>query len=154
MIGQIEERIDLGDGHALSRLSHLHDFVALAHLAFTQNAEVEARPAARRQQCRYPGFVRPNAAAIADDARLGDLEKCGADLLSVADTYCIVWQSLDGEVLAKLAVDEASPLQLLLPIAIRANLIHEDGSMLAFVPGQAPLAISLKIQPGDAAATM
>jgi hypothetical protein len=51
-------------------------------------------------------------------------------------------------------MDEVSPLQLLLPIAIRFNLIHEDRSMLAAVPGQVALTVSLKIQPGDATATL
>jgi hypothetical protein len=84
---------------------------------------------------------------------LSDLEKCGADLITVADAHRIVGQSFDREVLAELSVDEVSPLQLLLPIAIRFDLIHEDGSLLTTVPGQVPLTISLEIQPTDATPT-
>ena len=153
MMRQIEERVDLSDGHALRRLSHLHDFVARTHLTFAENAEVEARPTARCQQCRHPGFVHPNADAKACDARLSDLEKCGPDLITVADAYDIVGQPFDCEVLAELSVDEIGPLQLLLPIAIGFNLINEDGSMLASVPGQVALTVSLEIQPADATAT-
>src|SRR5271166_1787159 len=50
VIRQIEQRVDLRDGHALARLSHLRDFVAGSHLTFTENAEIEARPAAGCEQ--------------------------------------------------------------------------------------------------------
>jgi hypothetical protein len=85
---------------------------------------------------------------------LGDLEKCGPDLITVADAYDIVGQPFDCEVLTKLSVDEISPFQLLLPIAIRFNLINEDGSMLTSMPGQVALTVSLEIQASDATATL
>src|SRR5256884_8249950 len=119
MIRRIKECVDLCDRHSLVRLSHLHDLVTGSHFAFLQNAEVEPGPSAGCQQCRHPGFVHPNADAIACDTRLSDLEMCGADLITVADAHGIVGQSFDREVLAELSVDEVSPLQLLLPIAIR-----------------------------------
>jgi hypothetical protein len=81
---------------------------------------------------------------------LSDLEKCGSDLKKVADAYDIVGQPFDCEVLAKLSVDEISPFQLLLPIAVGFNLINEDGSMLTSMPGQVALTISLEIQAADA----
>src|SRR5262249_52530742 len=145
MIGRIEERVDLCDGHSLLRLSDLHDFVAGAHLAFPQDAEVESRPSAGCQQCRHPGLVHPNADAIAGNARLSDLEQRAADLITVADAYGIVWQPFDREVLAELSVDEVGPLQLLLPIAIRFNLVDEDGALLTPMPDQVALSISLYI---------
>ncbi len=149
MIGRIEERVDLCDGHSLLRLSHLHDFVAGAHLAFLQDAEVEPRPSAGCQQCRHPGLVHPNADAIAGNARLSDLEQRAADLITVADAHGIVGQSFDREVLAELSVDEVGPLQLLLPIAIRFDLVDEDGALLTPVPGQVALTVSVQIQPAD-----
>ena len=152
MIGRIEERVDLCDGHSLLRLSHLHDFVAGAHLAFLQDAEVEPRPSAGCQQCRHPGLVHPNADAIAGNARLSDLEQRAADLITVADAHGIVGQSFDREVLAELSVDEVGPLQLLLPVAIRFDLVDEDGALLTPVPGQVALTVSVQIQPADATA--
>src|SRR5215472_15393693 len=153
MIGQIEERVDLSDGHALSGLSHLHDFVALTHLTFTENTEIEARTTARCQQCCHPGFVHPDAYAKACDARLSNLKQCGANLISVTDAYIVIGQSFDREVLAKLAVDEVSPFQLLLPIAIRFNLTHEDSSVFPSVPGEVALTVSREIQPAGATPT-
>ena len=152
MIGRIQQRVDLGDGHPLLRLSHLHDVVAGAHLAFPEDAEVEPRPSAGRQQRRHPRLVHPDADAIAGHARLGDLEQRAADLIPVADAHHIVGQSFDREVLAELSVDEVGPLQLLLPVAIRFDLVDEDGALLTSVPGQVALTVSVQIQPADPAA--
>src|SRR5215813_9520276 len=122
MIGRIEQCTDLCDGHALSRRSHLDDFVAGAYVAFFEDTKVESRPSAGCQQGRNAGLVHADADAIAGNARLSDLEHRGADLETVADADAIVGQSFDGEVLAELSIDEVGPLQLLLPITIRVDL--------------------------------
>src|SRR5581483_10929114 len=150
MIGRIKERVDLRDRHSLLRLSHHHDFIAGAHLAFLQHAEVEPRPPARRQQRRHPGLVNPDADAVAGYAGLSDLEDRAADLITVADAHGIVGQSLDREVLAELSVDQAISLQTILPVAIRFDLVDENGPMLASMSGQVALPVSLQIQPADA----
>src|SRR6185295_4535643 len=147
MIGRIQKRVDLGDGHSLLRLSHLHDFVAGAHLAFPQDAEVEPRSSAGCQQCRHPRLVHPNANAITGDAGLSDLEQCTADLVTVADANGIVGQAFDREVLAELSVDEVGPLQLLLPVAIRFDLVDEGGSLRAAVAAEVALTVTVQIQP-------
>src|SRR6058998_1163195 len=116
-----------------------------------QDAEVEPRPSAGCQQCRHAGLVHPNADAIAGDARLSDLEDCGADLITVADAHGIVGQSFNREVLAELSGDEVGPLQLLLPIAIRLDLVDEDGALLTSVPSQVTLTVAVQIQPADTA---
>ncbi len=141
--GQIEERVDLLDGHLLLRLSDFYDFVASAHLAFLEDAEVEPRPSAGGQQCCHSGLVHPNAHAITGDPRLSDLEQCAADPITVADAHCIVGQSFDREVFAELSVDEVSPLQLLLPMAIGFNLVDEDGSLLTPVSRQVALSVPI-----------
>src|SRR5947207_13049556 len=149
MVGRIEERVDLCDSHSLFRLPHLHDFVAGAYRAFLQNAEVEPWSSAGCQQCRHPWLVHPNAHAIAGNARLGDLEQRVADLITVADAHGIVGQPFDREVLAELSVDEVGPLELLLPVAIRFDLVDEDGALLTPVPGQVALTVSVQFQPAD-----
>jgi hypothetical protein len=72
---------------------------------------------------------------------LGDLEQCAADSITVANTNGIVRQPLDREVLAELSVDEVGPVQLLLPAAIRFDLVDEDGALLAPVAHQVTLPI-------------
>jgi len=74
---------------------------------------------------------------------LSDLEERAANPITVADAHGIVGQSFDGEVLAELSVDEIGPLQLLLPITIRFNLVDEDRALLTPVPGQVALTISI-----------
>src|ERR1700722_3282051 len=149
MIGRIKKRVDLCDGHSLVRLSHLHDFVAGADLAFPQDAEVESRSSAGCQQCRHPRLVHPDTNAITGHARLSDLEQCAADLITVADANGIVGQSFDREVLAELSVDEVGPLQLLLPVAIGFDLVDEGGPLLTPVAAQVALTVSVQIQPAD-----
>src|SRR6516225_3039644 len=149
MMGRIEKRVDLCDSYSLLRLSHLHDFVTGAYFAFLQDAEVESRPSTGRQQRRHPGLVHPNADAIARYARCSDLEQCTADLITVADTNGIVSQSLDREVLAELSVDKVGPLQVLLPVAIRFDLVDEDGLRLTPVADQSDLPVAFQIQPAD-----
>src|SRR5215469_5787281 len=149
MIGRIEKRVDLRDGHSLLRLSQFYDFVAGAHLAFLQDAEVESRPSAGRQQCCHPGLVQSNADAIARHAWCSDLEKCTTDSITVADTNGIVRQPLDREILAELSVDKVGSLQVLLPVAIRFDLVDEDGLLLTAVANQIALTVSFQIQPAD-----
>jgi hypothetical protein len=84
---------------------------------------------------------------------LRDFEQSAADLVAVADAHDIIRQSFDREVLAELSVDEVSPVQPFLPIAIRFDLIREDGSLLTAVPGQVTLTVSLEIQSAGATAT-
>src|SRR5436190_3495685 len=152
MIGRIEECVDLRHGHPLRRLSLLHDVVAGTHLAGLHDAAVESRPSAGGQQGRHARLIHPNADAIAGDTRLRDLEQRAADPIAVADAHGVVGQSFDREVLAELSVDEVGPLQLLLPVAIRFNLVDEDRALLASVPGQVALTVSVEIQAADATA--
>jgi hypothetical protein len=98
------------------------------------------------EQGRHPRFIHANADAVAGDARLCDFESRAADLITVADTHGIVSHSFDREVLAELSVNKIGPLQLLLPIAIRFNLINEDGSLLSTMTGEIALAVANNIE--------
>jgi len=152
MIGQIEERVDLCDGHSILRFSHPNDFIARANFAFPQHTQVEPGPSARCQQRRHSGLVHPNADAIAGNAWLCDLELRAADLKSVANAHLIVGQSFDGKVLTELSVNELGPPQLFLPITIGFDLVNKDGALLTAVPGKITLTVSVQIQLADSAA--
>ena len=101
---------------------------------------------------RHPGLIHADADAVAGHARLGHLEQGAADLIAVTDANGIVGQAFDREVLAELSMDEVGPLQLLLPVAIRFDLVDEDGSLLTPVSGQVALTVSVQIQASDSAA--
>ena len=64
----------------------------------------------------------------------------------------IVGQSFDREVLAELSVNEILPLQLLLPVAIRFDLVDEDGALLAPVTAFVALTVPVQIQSAHATA--
>src|SRR5262245_2416326 len=130
MIGRIEQRVDFGDGHPLGGLSHLDDDVAGADVACLQDAEIESRPPRGGEQCRHARLVHSNAEPIAGNPRLRHLEYGAADLIPIADAHGIVSQLLDSEVLSKLSVNEITPLQLLLPVAVRIDLVDIDGALL------------------------
>jgi hypothetical protein len=74
---------------------------------------------------------------------LSNLEQRAANLIAIADAHGIVEQSFDREVLAELSVDKVGSLQLPLPIAIRFELVDENGSLLTPVAGQVALTVSV-----------
>jgi hypothetical protein len=153
MIRRIQKRIDRCDGHALVYFSHVYDFVARAHFAFLENAEIESRTATGCQQRRHSGLVRPNANAITGNSRLRDFEECASDPIPVADAHRISGQSFNCEILPELSarpqVAQVGPLQVLLPVTIRLGLVDKNGSLFTSVPGEVALAVSVEIQPGD-----
>ena len=104
--GQVEKRVDLGDGHLLRARCELRDLVSRLHLALLEHAEVEPGPVVGDEQCGDARVVHADPDAVAGDAGLGDLEDGGADPVAVADADLVVAEALDGEVLAELARDE------------------------------------------------
>src|SRR5262245_31839183 len=146
MFGRVEQRVDFGDGHPLGGLTNLDDFVAGTDLAWLQDPEVEARTSAGGEQRRHARLVHSNADAIAGHARLRHLEQGGADPISIADAHFIVRQSSNSEVLTELPVDEVGPFQLLLPIAVRFDLVDIDRALFPTVSGQVALTVSVYIQ--------
>ena len=149
--GEVEQRVDFGNRHLLVSGGDLEDLVARLHLALFEHAEVEAGAAVRDQQRRNARILHAQSDAITGDARLGDLEQRGADPVAVADADLGVAQPVDREVLAELPVDEVASSQLLLPVAVGVDLVDEDGSLLAAVPGEITLAVALHVEPADTA---
>ena len=101
------------------------------------------------EQRRHPGLVQADADAKAGHARLRDLEDRVADLVAVADANLVVSEPLHGEVLAELAVDEVVSLQLLLPVAIRLDLVDEHRAVLAAVGGSIGLVVAVDVDAPD-----
>ena len=101
------------------------------------------------EQRRHPGLAHPDSDPEAGHARLGDLEDRFTDPVAVADADLVVGESLHGEVLAELAVAEVVSLQLLLPVAIRLDLVDEHGAVLASVCGSVGLVVAVDVDPPD-----
>ncbi len=147
--GEIQQRIRLGDAHAHGAFGDLHNLVAATHFSLLQYAEVKARSMMRHQQRGHARLVHANAHAVAGHTRLGHFEERAAHLVAIANEYFVVGQPIHGKVLAKLAPDEIVAPQFLLPIAIRADLVDEDGTMFASVPGEIALSVTDNVQLAD-----
>src|SRR5262245_528324 len=147
MSGEVEERVDLGDGHTLRAGGDLEDLVPRLHLAFFEDAEVEPRATVGDEESRDARLVHPETDAVTGDARLSDFEDGGADLVSVADADLVVAQSVDGEVLAELPVDEVVSFELACPVAVGVQLVDEDGALLAAVPRMIALPVAFDVEP-------
>jgi hypothetical protein len=80
---------------------------------------------------------------------LCNLEQSGADAIPVADAHLVVAQPVDGEVLTELAEDEVVAVQLLAPVAVRVELIHVHGTLLAPMASAIALAVAVDIRPSD-----
>src|SRR5262249_27651982 len=146
MAGQVQERIDLGDRHLLGPTGELDDRVTRFDVSLFEHAEVEAGAVVRNEQRRDARIVHADSDAVARDARLRDFEDGGPDLVAVADADLVVAQSVDGEVLAELAVDEVAPSELAFPVAVGVELVDEDGAVLAPVAGEIALAVGLDVE--------
>ena len=79
------------------------------------------------------------------------LEDRGADLVAVADADLVIGESLHGEVLAELSVDEVVSSELALPVTIGVDLVDEHGTLLAAVPRQIALTVAFDVELADAA---
>src|SRR6185437_6989168 len=146
---------DLRHRHPFLCLAGLHDLVAGLHFSFLENAEVESRTSATRQQSRHSRLIQTDAHAITGDAGLGDFKKCVSDPVTVADAHGIVRQSLYREILTKLPegrFTQVRPFQLFPPVTIGFDLVDEDRPLLASMAGQIALTIALQVQPPGATA--
>ena len=144
--GQIEQRVDFGDCQRFRARGELYDLVVRPDLSLGQDPEVEPRPVVCHQQRRYPGIVHPDADPVAGNARLAHLEDRAADLVAIADADHVVGETLDGEVLPELPVDEVVPVELALPVLVGVELVDEHRALLAAVSGKVALAVAVDVQ--------
>src|SRR5262249_7126416 len=148
---EVEQAIDLGDGHLLGAGRELDDVVTGPDIALLQDAEVEPGAAVGDQERRGARVVHANADAIAGDPGLGGLEGGERDPVAVADADLVVWEPLDGEVLAELAVDEVASPELPLPVAVGVELVDEHGALLPSVAAEIALAVAVDVEPSHPA---
>ena len=97
------------------------------------------------QQRRHRRLVHADANAVTGDARLRDFEQRSADAVAVADADLVVGETLDGEVLADLALGEVVALELALPVAVRVDLVDEHGAVLAAVGKAVGLVVAVDV---------
>ena len=103
----------------------------------------------RDQQGGHLRLVHPQADPVAGDPRLAHLEQRGADAVAVADPDLVIGESFDGEVLAELPVAEIVAVQERLPVAIGLQLVEEDRTVHAAMPGQVALSVAVDVEATD-----
>src|SRR5262245_11052224 len=133
MTAQIEERIGLGDAHALRTIADLHDLVPVRDFASFQHSEVEPGPVMLHQQGGHTRLVLSDSNPVAGHSGLRHFEQRAANPITVANADLIVRQSLHREVLAELSKHEVLAPELPFPIAVGINLVDENGPVLATV---------------------
>jgi len=147
MARQVEQRAHLRDGHTLRPGGNLDDLVPGLDLPFVADPQIKPGPTVGDQQGGHPWLVHPQAHPVAGDPRLGDLELRLADPVAVADAHLIVRQSFDREVLPELPVNETVTTELLLPIAVRLDLVDQHRAVLAAMAGEVALPVPVEIEP-------
>ena len=147
MPGQVEQAVDLGHGHGLRPGGHLNDLVPGLYGALVEHPEVEPGPVMGNQQSGHACLVHPDPHPVARHPRLGHLEQRLTDLVAIADAHLVISQAGDREILPELAVAEVVAAQLLLPVPVRLDLVHEHRTVLAAMPGQIALPVTVDIQP-------
>ena len=88
--GQVQQRVDVGDGHLLGSRGELDDFVSRLYLALVEHPEVKARTVVGDEQRGNPRIIHADADAIAGDARLRYLEDRAANLVAIANAHLVV----------------------------------------------------------------
>ena len=93
------------------------------------------------------GLAEPHPDPVAGHAGLGDLKLRLAYPVPVSDTYLVVSQAVDREVFPELAVAEVGAAEMLLPVPVRRDLVHQHGPLLAAVTLEVSLPVTVDVQP-------
>jgi hypothetical protein len=144
--GQVEQGVHVCDGHLRRPRGWFGDLISRLDLALIEHPEVEAWSVVGDEQRRNLGIVHANPYAVAGNASLCHLEDGTANLITVANAYLVVAQSLHSEVLAELSLDEVVSAKLAFPIPTRVDLINEHRTLLATMTGQIALTVTLNVE--------
>ena len=144
-VGQIKQRVDIGDAELVTATPSPHDVVPGPNLALGDDAEVETRTVLGDKQVGHLRLVQAKTDAEAGDPWLGDFEFGVSDAVAVTDADLGVGQSGDGEVFPEMTGREVVTIQIGLPELVRFSLINHDRALLAAVAGEVALAVALDI---------
>ena len=128
---------------------HPVDRVAGPDLALTEHSQVEPRPTVRHEQCRQLRLPQPQSDPVAGDPRLAHLEQGTADLVLISDAHLIVGEPLNREVLTELSVLEVVVAEVLAPVLVGVELVHQDGPVRPAVAGKVALPVPVDVQRAD-----
>ena len=153
MTGKIEQSICFSDAHALRTIADFYDLITGCDLADFHHTQVESGSVTLHQQGGHTRLVHPNSNPVAGHPGLRHFEQCAANPITVTNADLVVRQTVHREILAELPEYQVLSPQLPLPIAIRIDLVDENGAMFATVTLQISLAVAVDVQPSYLAAT-
>jgi hypothetical protein len=146
MAGQIQQRVNLRDRHSLRTIRDFHDLVAGTYFAFLEHTEIESRPMMRNKQRRHLRLIHSDADAVTRHPRLCYFKQCASDPVLVTDAHFSVSETIDGEIFSKLSITREGSLELAFPVAVGIQLIHHHGALLAAVPPEIALPVTVDVQ--------
>src|SRR5256885_2363815 len=114
----VKQRIDLRHTHLFGTGADLRDVVAGFDLSLVDYAKIEAGSAVLHHEGGHLRLGHSDTQPVTGDTRLGHFEQGAADPVTVSDTDIAIGETVDGEILAELPVDEVVSSQVVLPIAI------------------------------------
>src|SRR5947209_3976670 len=110
-IGQIQQRVDIGDTELVTAPLSAHNVVAGANRSFSDDPKIEARTMLRDKQSGHLRLTEAHADAKAGDPRLGDLEFGATDAIAIADAHVFVGEPGDSEVFTEVPGCEVVTVQ-------------------------------------------
>ena len=126
-----------------------------ATVSLLEDAEVEAGSAVGDEERGHAGLVEADAHPVAGHPRLGDLEGCRTDPVPVADAHLVVAETVHGEVLAELSVDEVvRGRRNSLPVPIRLELVDVHRPLFPAVSGEVALTVAREVGASDETRTV
>ena len=149
MTGQVEERIDVCDGHAFRAIADFLDLVPGSDFALMQDTEIESGPVMRHEKGGHARLIHANAHPIAGYTGLRHLKQRATDAIAVSDADFIVEKTFDSEVFSELSKGEVGTTKLSFPIVVRIHLVDENRPVLSAVTGEVCLLIAIDIELAD-----
>jgi len=130
---QVQEGINFGYCHPFWTIGEFDDLVACANFPVLQNAKVKTGPSVRHEQRGHSRFVHADAYAIAGYTRLCYFEYRVTNAVSITNANLVILKSFNGEILPELSEAKITAPENLLPVSVRAHLVHEYSALLSTV---------------------
>src|SRR5580693_8860129 len=111
MAAKVKQRVDLGDSDLLRSRADFDDVLSGFDLSFCDDPEIEPGAVVGYQQGGHLRLSQPQADPVAGDARLGNFEDGLPDPVAIPDADLIVRQTLNREILAKMAGAQVVAMQ-------------------------------------------
>jgi hypothetical protein len=144
----------VGYGNALGSLGNFRDLVSSAHLAFLEDAEIEAGPVMTHEESGHSRLVHSGSHAVTGHAWLHYFEERATNPVAIAYAHLVIGQAVDCKIFAKLPEHKNRRGQGEPPSSDRGCLVPHDRAMLSSVSGKISLSVAKNVQTADHHSTL